>query len=646
MLSALFVAALAQIDPAAPCANDADCIAIPDRPAEEIVVTASLVPVAEVRSPATLTVIDAKRIDALGEPLALDLLRLAPSVSVASSGPAGSQAQLRIRGAEANHTLLLIDGIRFNDPASGNEARFELLNNDGVGRIEIVRGPQSALYGAEAIGGVVAVRTGQSRAGSGVSATAEAGGKGFRRLSASGGHAAERAAFDIYGGYQKSDGIDSFAAGASDGERDGFSNLTFGASARAGALDGFSIAAAGRFTEARSDFDGFDPATFARADTLDSTRNRIGAGRVSARYGDPVAAGFHAEVGATLLGSTNRNRLAGDPLNRTDGRRTTVDALASFGVATGAVEHRLIVAGDFEHERFIASDQNFGGATNQRRTRDRGAAVFELRSSLGDRVTTDIAVRHDGFEGFRDATTLRAAAVVRVAGPVSALASYGEGIARPTFFDLFGFFPGSFNGNPSILPERSRGGEIGLRYDGARVEVGLIAYRQRLRDEIVGVFDPVTFVSSTANATGTSRRRGIEVEGTWRPSAAFRLSGNYALLDADEPAVAGAALLKEVRRPRHSANIAADARLGRLNVGASVAYVGTRIDTDFGSFPAQRVRLGDYVLAGARVAYLIAPQVELFGRVSNLFDADYQDVVGYATQGRTVYGGVRVRLGD
>ena len=616
----------------------------PDQP--EIVVTASLAPVPRQTSPATATVIDAERIEALGEPLALNLLRLVPSVSVASSGPPGSQAQLRIRGGEANHTLLLIDGIRFNDPASGNEARFELLSNEGVGRIEVVRGPQSALYGAEAIGGVVALQTGRTRAGTGASAAAEGGGKDYRRLSASGGHETERAAFGIYGGYQESDGIDSFAAGATNGERDGYSNLTFGASARSGKVDGFSVAAAGRFTEALSEFDGFDPQTFARADTLDSTRSRIGAGRVSARYGDPVAGSFHAEIGATLLGSTNRNRLAGDPLNRTNGRRTTVDALASAGLATGAVEHRLILAADYEHERFIASDRSFGGATNQRRTRDRGAIVGELRSSLGDRVVTDLAVRHDSFEGFRDATTLRGAVVVRVAGPLSALLSYGEGIARPTFFDLFGFFPGSFAGNPSIRPERSRGGEIGLRYEGGQVELGVTAYSQRLRNEIVGVFDPVTFISSTANAAGTSRRRGVEVEGAWRPSPALRLSGNYSLLDADERAVAGGAFVKEVRRPRHSANFAADARLGSVSAGVSLAYVGARTDTDFGSFPAQRVRLDNYVLGGARLGYRIAPQLELFGRVSNLFDAKYQDVVGYATQGRTVYGGVRVRLGD
>lgn len=617
--------------------------AVADTP--EIVVTASLAPVARNAAPATVTTIDADRIDALGEPLTADLLRLVPGVSVATTGPAGSQTQLRIRGAEANHTLLLIDGIRFNDPAAGNEARFELLSNDGVAGIEVVRGPQSALYGAEAIGGVVAVRTGRGEPGTGVSGTAEAGGKGFRRLSGAMGHERDTAGFGIYGGYQESRGIDSFASGNGLGDRDGYDNLTFGASAHAGSRDGVSVTGSGRFTEATNAYDGYD-ATFARADTRDSTRNRIGAGRVSASYGDPASAPLHVRVGTTLLASSNSNRLDGDPLNRTEGRRFTADALVSSGLTTGSIAHRLIVAGDYERERFVASDQSYGGATDQRRSRDRRAIVGELRSSLGGRVTTDIAVRHDSFEGFRDATTIRAAAVARVAGPVSVLVAYGEGIARPTFFDLFGFFPGSFVGNPEVRPERSRGGEIGVRYDADALNIGVTAYRQRLKDEIVPVFDSVTFISSTANASGTSRREGIEVDAQWRPSSAFGISANYAYLDADERQVAGAAAVKEVRRPTHSGSVSADARFGGFSAGASIAYVGKRIDTDFSSFPATRVRLGDYVLAGARVAYRVAPAIELFARASNLFDANYRDVVGYATQGRTVYGGIRLRYGD
>src|SRR5438270_12362852 len=124
---------------------------------DQIVITASRAPEQQAQTPASVTLIDGQRIERLDEPLVSALLRLTPSAAVATSGPAGSLTEVRIRGAEANHTLLFIDGIKINDPAAGDTPRFELLNADLASRIEVVRGPQSALWGSEALGGVIAV---------------------------------------------------------------------------------------------------------------------------------------------------------------------------------------------------------------------------------------------------------------------------------------------------------------------------------------------------------------------------------------------------------------------------------------------------------------------------------------------------------
>src|SRR5437763_661209 len=146
---------------------------------DQIVITGSRAPEPESRTPASVTIVDKKRVERLGDPLASVLLRLSPSVAVATSGPAGSLTEVRIRGAEANHTLLFVDGIKINDPAAGDQPRFELLNADLASRIEIVRGPQSALWGSEAIGGVIAIH-GVADA-PGYSAAAEAGPFGLAR---------------------------------------------------------------------------------------------------------------------------------------------------------------------------------------------------------------------------------------------------------------------------------------------------------------------------------------------------------------------------------------------------------------------------------------------------------------------------------
>jgi len=131
--------------------------ALPIDATNQIVITASRAPQAEARTPASVSIIDDAEIEHLGPPLVAALIRLTPSVAVATSGPAGSFTEVRIRGAENNHTLLFIDGIRANDPASGDFSRFELLNADLASRIEVVRGPQSALWGSDAIGGVISV---------------------------------------------------------------------------------------------------------------------------------------------------------------------------------------------------------------------------------------------------------------------------------------------------------------------------------------------------------------------------------------------------------------------------------------------------------------------------------------------------------
>jgi vitamin B12 transporter len=240
---------------------------------------------------------------------------------------------------------------------------------------------------------------------------------------------------------------------------------------------------------------------------------------------------------------------------------------------------------------------------------------------------------------------LRASVLVRPARGWALHAAYGEGISQPSFFDLFGFFPGSFSGNPELAPERSRGFEAGARWAGEQFSIGFTGFSARLRDEIVDIFDPATFLSSTVNADGKSRRDGVEVQAGYRVGEGLEIEANYTFLDADEQRVAGTVLIREVRRPRHSANLIAHGRSGRFRWGAGLAYVGARTDTDFDLFPAATVRLGDHVLASLNIAWRLLPQLELFARAENAFDADYQDVVGYNTAGRTVHAGLRVALG-
>ena len=601
-----------------------------EAPPTEIVVTASRAPEDRSESAASVTVIDSERIERLGEPQVAPLLRLIPSVAIATSGPAGSLTEVRIRGAEANHTLLFIDGIRANDPAAGNAPRFELLNADLASRIEVVRGPQSALWGSEAIGGVVAV-SGETPGSGGTLAFAEGGShdswRGAARTTL--GNAERGLSVGVAG--QRSNGIDSFLGG---GERDGYRNLGVRASGRYRLSPGVVVGASGFALRGESEFDGFNPAPpFQRIDSLDETRNKLAAGRLFAEAGAREKS--YAVASANLLGSSNRNEVDDDPVNRTEATRRTLalEAGHRFG------RHQLIGVLESERETLEARDTAFGGFTNQDRTRRHQSATVEWRASDLGPVSAGLAVRHDIFSRFKDSTTFRASAKVELGSGVSVAGNYGEGIAQPSFFDLYGFFPGFFIGNPDLKPEKSRGGEISLRYASTRLGAALTYHRQRLEDEIVETAD----FSSTVNATGTSKRSGIEAEFVWRPANWARLTATYAYLDAKQQQQEGSADARERRRPKHSGSIAADGESGRFSYGAALTYTGAHLDQR-DSFPFDVVDLDPFWLANLRVAYRVTSQIEIFGRVANAFDADYEDVVGYRTEGRSAFAGVRIAL--
>ncbi len=601
-----------------------------------IVITASLLPEKIEDSAASASIIDAGLLERLGEPSVTAYLRLFPSTSVAVGGPAGSFTQVRIRGAEANHTLLFIDGIRANDPAAGNEPRFELLNADITSRIEQVRGPQSALWGSEAIGGVISV-DGSDALTTGARGMIEAGSFGFRRGTVSASYGSNQLGGALAYGHSEADGIDSFDGS---GDRDGFRSDALRGLVRWNPVAKLKLSASGFFLGGRNEYDSIDPFTYLRADTLDRTKNRIMAGRIGAVYGE-AGDPWQASLSGSILGSRNINLLGDDEINRTKGRRTVVDAQVSRGFATGTVDHLLIVAASAENERFTASDSGFGGFTGQSRRRQHHALTGEWRATIAKRVVADVALRRDIFNRFKDATTARASLIVNVTPVLSLAGSYGSGIAQPTFFDLYGFFPGSFVGNPALKTETSRGFELSARVRQGAFSGSLTAYRQRLRDEIVGTYDPGTFLSSAANADGASIRQGVEAEASWSPLSALRIAATYAYLDASEPLV-GTRQVREIRRPKHSGSVTLDGVHGKLSYGASMAYVGRRIEQDFDL--GRRIGLSAYWLAGARVGYSVRPGIELFARIANAFDDQYQDVVGYRTEGRSSYAGLRVAL--
>ena len=568
---------------------------------DQIVITASRAPESEARTPASVTIIDHQRIVRLDEPLISALLRLTPSAAVATSGPAGSLTEIRIRGAEANHTLLFVDGIKIDDPASGDTPRFEILNADLASRIEVVRGPAIRAVGLRSRRRRDRSQRYRRRSGR----ERESRGRLVRPCSERVLQAQWSAAAPAPPAPWVSSAQPASTASPGRATRTAIAISRAGCAGRGARAADVEIGASALGLSGRSEFDGFDFLTGAHADTLDSSRNRLAAGRIWATVGSGTSP-WRAQVAGTLLGSSNRNYLADVQQNRTRGARRNLSAQLEHRFATGAVTHRLIVAGETERESFHARDTAFGGFTNQDRTRRHELITAEWRGDVGW-IAGDVAVRRDLFNRFRDATSVRASLLGQIGGGFSLAGSYAQGIAQPTFFDLYGFFPGNFVGNPDLKPESSRGFELSLRYRRGPFGASLTGYRQRLRDEIV---NNATF-TSVLNAPGSSRRSGIEATVDWKLGDQLRLSANYSYLKATQPDAATGKRLTETRRPEHSGSIALDGASGRFSYGASLAFVGRHLDNR-DTFPFARVTLGSYWLADARVAYAIRPGIELF----------------------------------
>ncbi|MEM1198959.1 MAG: TonB-dependent receptor, partial [Pseudomonadota bacterium] len=213
----------------------------------------------------------------------------------------------------------------------------------------------------------------------------------------------------------------------------------------------------------------------------------------------------------------------------------------------------------------------------------------------------------------------------------------------------FGFVPDRFDGNPNLVPETSTSWDVGIEqalFDGALV-VDVTYFNANLENEIFGTFDFVTFRSSVANEDDESTREGIEVSLTAKPTPDVTIKGSYTYLRARE--VRNNVSVVEVRRPKHSASLDVFAKFydGRLRTNLGIVYNGKMEDLEFvAATPQTRVTLGDYVLGRLSAEYDITDGITWFGRMENLFNSNYQEVLFFETPGFAAYTGFRIDLGQ
>lgn len=614
-----------------------------DASATDVVVTASRSGAGvEVRDlPASVTLLTSADLAERQTRTVSDVLRDVPGVAVSRTGP--GTTDVRIRGSEANHVLVLIDGIEASDPFQG-QYDFASLLADEAARVEVLRGQQSSLYGSDAIGGVIQTITPTGREAPGISVRAEGGSFGTAAGGARVAGFGDTFDYAVSASAYRTDGTPT----ARGGDRDvGFTTANATAKLTWTPSPAFTLTGVGRYTYAdaltnNSEFDATSP-LFGYTVDSPGTHARTDSVYGLVRGDLTLADGKWTTALTAQIADVDRKGYSAFGVSSGDhGRRYKGSLETSYRFGSDRIVHRVTGAVDVEREEFANTTPGGFYFTGTRATRNLGL-VGQYELTVDDALSLGASVRHDENDRFDDPTTWRAQGGYRLPFGLRLRGAYGTGVKNPGYYELYGIDTGRYIGNPNLKPEKSEGWEAGFDQElaGRRATVGATYFDSTLTDEIYTTYS-ADFIPTPANRDTRSRQKGVEVFVSARPIDQLKVDLAYTYLDARENGA------NEVRRPDHvaSVNTTVFSRDRRFSGTLTVRYNGRQDDNAFidPSFVPVRVSLPEYVLVNLNAEYKVTDKVSVFGRVENLADERYEEVFSFASPGRAAYGGVRARF--
>jgi len=610
---------------------------------ERVMVTANRIEQPLSRIGNSVTLIEPEQVRASQKLTVSDLLATTPGVTVTRNGGLGGSTQLRIRGAESDQTVVLIDGVKLNDPSSaGGGFNFANLLTGDYMRIEVLRGPQSTLWGSQAIGGVVNVVTTIPEGPLLAAYSAEGGERGSATVQARAEAGGERFAWRVAGKYLTTDGVSALDDSLGGREEDGYRNV--GANVRGTVKINEAVSAELRstYSHGRVEFDGFPAPTFALSDT-----------REYAVTDELVA---YAGVNATTFGGKLQNRI-GFAYTDTDRENTDPDlSVPTTFDATGRNER-------WEYQGTLALTDTLGGVVGLESERSelntRSPSPFDpnpvplandarldsiyaqLSFSPIDALTLTGGLRYDDHDTFGSEST-GGASLAWAATPTTVVrASYGEGFKAPTLFQLFSEF-----GNEALVPERADAWDAGVEQHLLNGALMLSAtYFGRDTDNMI---DFVSCFPSTDPRCATrpfgfydnvakTEAEGIELGLVAHIGEHLLVDANYTDMDTTNH-TPGPNFGRELpRRPGQTFNAEITyAWPFGLTTTLAVLDVSRTFDN-----ASNTVVVDGYTVVDLRAAYALRDDFEVFGRIENAFDEEYETIARYGTPGRGVFVGVR-----
>ena len=595
---------------------------------EEVLVSASLIPITASRSANAVTVIDRAQLRNRATVSLSNILRDVPGFSVSQVGVLGSQTQIRVRGAEANHLLVTIDGVEANDPSQGDEFSWGTLTASDIERIEIIRGPQSSLRGSDAVAGVVNIIT-RSAEKSSVGLFLESGSWATHHSGFNIGH--KQGDFDIRFGLSHIESEGDNIARTGD-ENDGYRNTTYNIRSGLKLSDQMDISFAARESDGMNQFDADND-----FDGLIEDQDRVSEFENSTMrfQGDYSSKDGTWQHKVLISQSKSDNNAFADKAkgNVTASTKDQIQYIGSFTWDQGAQNIAALV--EREKEDWMQRGEITWGVydPNQDRERDTDSVAVEYRTDINDHLTLAASARHDDNSEFDSAKTYRAEAIYQLTEAIRLRSAVGTAVKNPTFTERFGFYT-NFIGNPNLIPEESTSWELGADQliMGGDLTLSLTIFDAELENEIDGfVYDPATFAYTSSNINGTSERKGAELSAVGNISESMSLSAAYTYTDST-----GDDAVREVRRPRHIASL----NLGwlaahNLHLNTNIQFTGEQTDVYFPPFPepSQVVALSNHTLVNINLNYSATEKLEMYLKLENALNDNYEEVFGYQTLG-------------
>ncbi|SFK56101.1 TonB-dependent siderophore receptor [Caulobacter sp. UNC279MFTsu5.1] len=614
-----------------------------DAPSEvdQIVVTAGRAADKLSETPVSMTVIDAETLRQRQAVVVSDLLSRTPGVTVTRNGGVGGSTQVRIRGAESDQTAVLIDGVKLSDPsATGGGYNFATLLAGDVDRIEVLRGPQSTLWGSQAIGGVVSMITKTPDGPLAGDATVEGGSRATAYARVGVGAGGDWGGWRLAAGSYTTAGVSNFDQALGGKEKDGYRNTALSGRLDLKATDWASLDARLSYAKGRNEFDGFPAPLFSFADTAEYGKTKELVSYLGARLSNFDGA-LNSRIGYSYT-QTDRDNY--DPsqavTTKTFDAKGTDNSLEYQGTWTINPVWRAVFGVSTERSWFrTAAPSSFDPTpTPDRHATGMDSVYGQLQAKLAPGLTLTGGVRHDDHDTFGGATTYQAGATWSPNGGATVIrANYGEGFKAPSLYQLYSDY-----GNTSLKPEEARSWDVSVEHsvlDG-RLRGAITYFNRDTKNQIDFMSNntPPNF-GGYAN-TAKTQADGVEVEGSFEVNSVLTLSANYTNMDAVNRS-AGPNYGKDLAR-RAGETASADAELSLpngLTGGVTMQYVGHSFDN-----ASNTRRLKSYVLTDVRISYPINDTFELYGRIENLFDQQYETLYRYGTLGRGAFAGVRARF--